>query len=66
MSAPVASGEVLAGKYRVGDVRHCFGDITLARELLDYAPQVGFEDGLRRTIDWYLAHAPATHPPSER
>src|SRR5437764_1588786 len=38
---------------RVGDVRHSLADITRARELLGYEPQVGLEEGLRKTIDWW-------------
>ena len=42
----------ISGKYRVGDIRHCFADISLAGELLGYRPQVSFADGLRRYVDW--------------
>jgi UDP-glucose 4-epimerase len=38
---------------RAGDVRESQADITLARRLLGYEPQVGFEEGLRRSIDYY-------------
>ena len=38
---------------RAGDVRDSQADITKARELLGYAPAVSFEDGLRKTVDWY-------------
>jgi UDP-glucose 4-epimerase len=38
---------------RVGDVRESLADITLARRLLDYEPTVHFEDGLRRSIEYY-------------
>ncbi len=38
---------------RPGDVRESQADITLARSLLGYEPQVAFEDGLRRSIDYY-------------
>jgi UDP-glucose 4-epimerase len=38
---------------RAGDVRESLADISLARTLLDYEPIVGFEDGLRRTVDYY-------------
>ena len=38
---------------RPGDVRHSCADVALAKELLSYEPQVSFEDGLRRTIDYY-------------
>jgi dTDP-L-rhamnose 4-epimerase len=43
--------EVL-GDYRAGDIRHCFGSIDQARELLGYAPQVVFEDGMRELSTW--------------
>ena len=38
---------------RPGDVRESLADITLARKLLGYEPQVDFEEGLRRSIDYY-------------
>jgi UDP-glucose 4-epimerase len=38
---------------RAGDVRESQADITRARELLGYEPQVNFEEGLRRSIDYY-------------
>ncbi len=38
---------------RVGDVRHSLADITRARELLGYEPQMGLEEGLRRTMEWW-------------
>ncbi len=43
----------LYGPARDGDVRDSLADITAAREALGYAPQVGFEEGLRRTVAWY-------------
>lgn len=38
---------------RVGDVRESLADITRARNLLAYEPEVDFEEGLRRSIDYY-------------
>jgi len=38
---------------RPGDVRHSLADISEARRILGYEPLVGFEEGLRRTIEWY-------------
>jgi len=38
---------------RPGDVKHSLADISLARRRLGYEPQVYFEDGLARSIDWY-------------
>jgi UDP-glucose 4-epimerase len=39
---------------RIGDVRESMADITLARKLLGYEPRIGFEEGLRRSIDYYV------------
>ncbi len=38
---------------RAGDIKHSQADITRAREHLGYQPKVGFEEGLRNTIEWY-------------
>ena len=38
---------------RSGDIRDSLADISLARELLGYTPQVDFREGLRRTVEWY-------------
>jgi UDP-glucose 4-epimerase len=38
---------------RAGDVRESLADISLARELLAYEPEVDFDEGLRRSIDYY-------------
>jgi dTDP-L-rhamnose 4-epimerase len=42
----------ITGQCRVGDIRHCFADISLAREVLGYEPQVDFEDGLAELAAW--------------
>ena len=38
---------------RAGDVYESLADITLARELLGYAPTIDFDEGLRRSIEYY-------------
>ena len=38
---------------RVGDVRESLADITLARRLLGYEPNVRLEEGIKRTIAYY-------------
>ncbi len=38
---------------RIGEVRHSGADISRARSTIKFAPQVSFEEGLKRTIDWY-------------
>jgi len=40
---------------REGDVRHSTADISLAQALLGYQPLVGFDEGLRRTVEWLRA-----------
>jgi dTDP-L-rhamnose 4-epimerase len=42
----------ITGKYRVGDIRHCFSDITLARRTLGYEPQMPLERGLLELSSW--------------
>lgn len=38
---------------RAGDVRESLADISAAREILGYEPKVDFEEGLRRSIEYY-------------
>jgi nucleoside-diphosphate-sugar epimerase len=47
------SGAANHGPERGGDIRHSLADISLAEEHLGYKASVNFEDGLRRTVDWY-------------
>ncbi len=44
---------------RSGDVKDSQADITKAQRLLGYQPTVSFEEGLRRTIEWYRTTTPA-------
>lgn len=44
----------ITGKYRTGDIRHCFADIGLAQEVLGYQPQVSLADGMEELVDWML------------
>ena len=50
---------VVTGKYRIGDIRHCFADIDKARRLLKYEPRVKFDEGLVELAEW-LAQTSAT------
>ncbi|MGB9637229.1 MAG: GDP-mannose 4,6-dehydratase, partial [Microgenomates group bacterium] len=38
--------------FRKGDVRHCFADITKAKSLLGWEPQVSFEEGAKEMFQW--------------
>ena len=42
----------LTGRFRAGDIRHCFADISKARALLGYEPCVELEDGMRELAAW--------------
>jgi dTDP-L-rhamnose 4-epimerase len=42
----------VVGKYRAGDTRHCFADISLVRRLLGFQPQVPFETGIAALAEW--------------
>ncbi len=42
----------VTGKYRVGDVRHCFADITQAQRVLGYKPRVSLKEGLGELVTW--------------
>ena len=42
----------IAGRYRRGDIRHCFANIGKIQERLGFVPQVRFDDGLSDLIAW--------------
>jgi dTDP-L-rhamnose 4-epimerase len=42
----------ISGTYRVGDIRHCFADVSRARDVLAFGPRVAFEDGLAELAGW--------------
>lgn len=42
----------IVGKYRMGDIRHCFADISHARRVLRYEPVVSFDEGLLELSSW--------------
>jgi nucleoside-diphosphate-sugar epimerase len=47
------SGSAVYGAERGGDIKHSLADISLAEKHLGYKLRVSFEDGLRKTVDWY-------------
>ncbi len=42
----------IVGRCRLGDIRNCFGEISLARDILGYEPAVSLEDGLSEFAEW--------------
>lgn len=47
----------ITGDYRIGDIRHCLADITLARQQLGYEPRVTLEEGLLELASWLEGQA---------
>ncbi|MGH8057140.1 MAG: NAD-dependent epimerase/dehydratase family protein [Candidatus Entotheonellia bacterium] len=42
----------IVGKYRQGDIRHCFADISKARRLLGWEPSIPFQEGVPELVAW--------------
>jgi dTDP-L-rhamnose 4-epimerase len=51
----------VTGKYRVGDIRHCFADISRAQAVLGYEPRVTLEEGLVELAGWLQEQAAEDH-----
>lgn len=51
----------LTGEYRAGDIRHCFADVSRARELLDFEAGVELEAGLPELAEWVSGQAVTEH-----
>ena len=48
----------------LGEVTHYVADLSKARELLGYEPEVPLEDGIARAVAWFREHR-AAHPEEE-
>src|SRR5436190_2144467 len=42
----------LEGKYRAGDIRHCYADPALAQQLLGFRAEIPFEAGVQDLLEW--------------
>ncbi|NOZ05155.1 MAG: SDR family NAD(P)-dependent oxidoreductase [Chloroflexi bacterium] len=42
----------IEGRFRQGDIRHCFADISKIRRELGYEPQVRFREGVPELVNW--------------
>jgi dTDP-L-rhamnose 4-epimerase len=42
----------VTGKFRAGDIRHCFANIARAQTLLGFTPEISFEDGIAELVEW--------------
>jgi len=41
------------GPIRAGDAKHTLADISRAKKLIGFKPEIGFEDGLKKTIEYF-------------
>ena len=41
------------GPEREGDVKHSLADISMAKKMLKYKPEISVKDGLKKTFEWY-------------
>jgi dTDP-L-rhamnose 4-epimerase len=55
--APEIELQIL-GQYRAGDIRHCYADISKICTRLGYAPQVSFDEGINKLIEWVITQQP--------
>jgi dTDP-L-rhamnose 4-epimerase len=56
----------VTGRYRMGDVRHCFADIDKARRVLRYEPSVSFDLGLAELATWLEGQVARDRAPEAR
>ena len=43
---------IITNKFRAGDIRHCFADISKIKEKLGFEPKISFEQGIEELIQW--------------
>lgn len=48
----------ISGKFRAGDIRHCWADPTRAERLLGFQAQVALQDGVSELIEWVARQQP--------
>lgn len=51
----------ITGKYRAGDIRHCYADVSRARDVLGYTPKFGFRDGVTELVSWLRSQTAVDH-----
>jgi dTDP-L-rhamnose 4-epimerase len=45
----------ILNQYRAGDIRHCYADLTRARQMLGYEPQISLQEGMADLLSWVRA-----------
>jgi len=51
----------ITGKYRAGDIRHCFADISSATQLLGYRPETRLQEGIEELVEWLESQQASDH-----
>jgi dTDP-L-rhamnose 4-epimerase len=51
----------VTGEVRVGDIRHCFADVSLARETLGFEAQVELDEGMAELAEWLAGQTAVDH-----
>jgi dTDP-L-rhamnose 4-epimerase len=51
----------ITGKYRAGDIRHCFADISAATQFLGYQPRMRLKDGIEELVAWLESQQASDH-----
>ncbi|MEX2594625.1 MAG: SDR family NAD(P)-dependent oxidoreductase [Anditalea sp.] len=51
----------ITGEYRVGDIRHCFADISKANKVLGYRPNVSLAAGMKELVEWLESQLAVDH-----
>ena len=50
----------ISNRFRVGDIRHNYADLSLVSERIGYKPKISFERGLKNFVDWVLSQQPVS------
>ncbi len=64
LSLHLTGGEIeprVLNQFRAGDIRHCYADVTKARQLLGYEPRVPLEEGLGDLLAWVREQTALDH-----
>ncbi len=51
-------GPEVVGRFRQGDIRHCYGDISLAQQTLGYRPRTHLKEGMSQLAEWIRSESP--------
>ena len=56
----------IVNRFRQGDIRHCYADISAAREILGYEPSVSLREGMKNLVGWITTDTPPAEDKTQR